>query len=145
MLNNTFIAIDRTCINNILLNNLNEEACLGSHPSKDGMYTVKSGYHSIMEWKNRQKEESSNKEVEKEVWKKVWTSNVLPRKQFILWRLFFNLLPLKSNLSKRNIPTDYLGLRCKETIKTLDHCFMERWWLIGKMDSKMSGTCCVTS
>lgn len=67
MLNNTFIFIDIICINNIPLNNLNEEDCLSWKPNKDRKYTVKYGYHNIMEWKDKQEEECSNKDMKYEV------------------------------------------------------------------------------
>ena len=60
-LNNTFLAIDRYFINNIPLNNLNEEDCLGWQPNKDRMYSVKLGFYMIRQWKRDQMEETSNK------------------------------------------------------------------------------------
>ncbi|GAU28869.1 hypothetical protein TSUD_293210 [Trifolium subterraneum] len=66
-----------------------------SWPSiKDGIYTVKSGYQEIQEWKeNPNVPSTSNKPHDNRVWKKPWKIKLSPKYTHLIWRILQDALP----------------------------------------------------
>ncbi|GAU40964.1 hypothetical protein TSUD_187210 [Trifolium subterraneum] len=96
----------------------------------DGNYTVKSGYHAIMEWgqySDVNKASSSNKL--EEIWTMIWKLNVPPKHNHLMWRILNNVIPVKGNIFKKGIQCDPLCPRCSNTMETSSHVFLECEWV----------------
>jgi hypothetical protein len=69
----------------------------------EGVYTVKSGYQDIQDWKG----ESSNPSISHNnnpnpIWQKLWNLKIPPKYSTLIWRLLQNALLVNKNLSKRS-------------------------------------------
>ncbi|KAM1207288.1 hypothetical protein ACFX13_008002 [Malus domestica] len=73
--------------------------------TKDGAYTVKSGYFWAIKFKNQSTivHQHSSHEVDKKIWKFVWSVNLLPKICNFLWRAISSFLPTKLILSRRHL------------------------------------------
>ncbi|XP_045831279.1 uncharacterized protein LOC123922626 [Trifolium pratense] len=69
--------------------------------TQDGQYSVKSGYHAIMEWGNIPNASPSNNS--QHIWNVLWKLKVPPKHSHLLWRVLHNALPVKNNLFKRGV------------------------------------------
>ncbi|KAK1361719.1 hypothetical protein POM88_046193 [Heracleum sosnowskyi] len=72
------------------------------HYSKNGEYSVKSGYKAAMICKDDA--ESSNMTYTKSWWNYVWKMIVPPKVKHFIWRVSHSWLPVNFELSRRNIP-----------------------------------------
>jgi hypothetical protein len=97
--------------------------------TKDGAYTVKSGYQAIHDWKddNNPNHTSSNN-TPNPVWQKLWKLKIPPKYTTLIWRILQNALPVANNLRKRGINCYPLCPRCQETTENQDHVFSKCVW-----------------
>ncbi|CAJ2673653.1 unnamed protein product [Trifolium pratense] len=94
--------------------------------TQDSIYSVKSGYHSIMEWSHTLNATTSNNS--QDLWKAIWKLNVPPKHTHLLWRVLKNALPVKNNLFKRGVRCDPLCPRCTNCLETTNHVFLDCEW-----------------
>jgi hypothetical protein len=59
--------------------------------SKDGNYSVKSGYFAIKKWKQDKCPEPSSTEQSEPIRKKLWAIKTVPIHQILLWRILKGL------------------------------------------------------
>jgi hypothetical protein len=79
----------------------------------DGHYTVKAGYHAIIDWATAPEYRGgSSSHSPNEVWDKLWQLNVPPKYAHLVWRALKEAIPVKTNLFKRGILCDPLCPRC---------------------------------
>ncbi|KAJ1377597.1 Reverse transcriptase zinc-binding domain [Sesbania bispinosa] len=70
---------------------------------KDGVFTVRSGYHfALQELKSKDTDNNSSHSPPDFNWKKLWSFYCQPRILHFIWRLMHNSLPVRANLLRRN-------------------------------------------
>jgi hypothetical protein len=92
--------------------------------TKEGTYTVKSGYNLLKQWHTTERPGSTTYNNTNPTWKKLWSLHTIPRHKALLWRIIQYALPVKSALSKRGIPCNIICPRCLKKEETIDHVFM---------------------
>jgi hypothetical protein len=107
-----------------------EDDIISWQGTKDGVYTVRSGYHAIIEWENAKQNQaqSSNYQVENSIWSKFWQIEAPPKQIHLLWRILHNALPVKTNLLDKGILCDSVCPRCNKGPETSDHTFLNCEW-----------------
>jgi hypothetical protein len=126
VINQNFYPMEATQIFAIPLTNTNSEDIISWYGTKDGNYSVKSGYHAIMEWNDYDTTAATSSHNDMETrWKKIWSLAVPPKQTHLIWRILDNALPVKENLL-------YRGIRCAPfcsyygtKLETINHIFME--------------------
>ncbi|MCI09152.1 retrotransposon unclassified-like protein, partial [Trifolium medium] len=93
--------------------------------TKDGLYSVKSGYNLLRHWQNSSNPSSTSSNNYNHIWKKLWNLQTIPRHRVLLWRIINKALPVRSELSKRGVPCIILCPRCLQKEETINHVFME--------------------
>jgi hypothetical protein len=98
--------------------------------TKDGSYTVKSGYQAIQDWKeDRGGASTSNNNKTNPTWKKLWQLKIPPKHTTLMWRILHQALPVQDNLRKRGINCYPLCVRCNTKIEDQNHVFSECDWV----------------
>ncbi|GAU49376.1 hypothetical protein TSUD_177250 [Trifolium subterraneum] len=92
--------------------------------SKDGTYTVKTGYNVLKHWQDSTANGSTTNS-HSHIWKKLWTLPTIPRNKTLLWRIYQQALPVRSALNKRGIQCTIVCPRCLHKEETINHVFME--------------------
>jgi ribonuclease HI len=108
----------------------NREDILCWQGTKDGYYTVKSGYHAQVEWNYQQthQAQTSNPLREEQTWKKLWKIDVPPKQIHLLWRIIHEALHVKTNLLHKGILCDTLCPICTKPMETITHPFLQCDW-----------------
>ncbi|KAK2451419.1 hypothetical protein QL285_010475 [Trifolium repens] len=98
--------------------------------TKDGEFTVRSGYNAIMEWRNdnNNQAQQSNISGANYNWKKHWSHSNPPKQLHLMWRILHKALPVKTSLLAKGIPYDTLCPICNQDRETIDYLFMECEW-----------------
>ncbi|PNX71213.1 ribonuclease H [Trifolium pratense] len=97
--------------------------------TKDGLYTVKSGYHAAMEWNHlRHNQVSSNAIATDLTWQNLWKLKIPPKHATLIWRILNHSLPVRSSLSSKGIQCNPTCPRCNTSLETIDHVFMQCEW-----------------
>ncbi|KAG2240190.1 hypothetical protein Bca52824_090951 [Brassica carinata] len=91
--------------------------------TKDGNYTVKSGYHMMTSNAPSDTDRCPPLAQYPDLAKNIWTVDAPPKLKHFLWRLLSNALGIKSTLRSRNINIDPLCSRCCSADETKDHLF----------------------
>jgi hypothetical protein len=107
--------------------------------SKDGSYTVKTGYNLLKHWADVARPCSTNPNTQSNHWKKLWSLNTIPRHKALLWRVIQKAIPVKTALNKRGLPCNTLCPRCLEKEETIEHAFIHcthssKIWFGSKLD-----------
>ncbi|XP_037480834.1 uncharacterized protein LOC119358354 [Triticum dicoccoides] len=114
---------DRDIAERILKIPLSSEGCsdFASWPyTKNGIYTVRSGYNLVRTnqfWINRSSVgsgSSSNQDVMQKLWKNLWRIQCPDKMKIVLWRIAHNCLPTGDQLHKRSIATRSAGSNRRE-------------------------------
>ncbi|XP_045797986.1 uncharacterized protein LOC123892217 [Trifolium pratense] len=92
--------------------------------TKEGIYSVKSGYNLLRSWKNAETPGSTHSDPNYKVWKRLWTLPTIPRHKVLLWRIIQQALPVRSELSKLGIQCLIQCPRCLQRAETINHTFM---------------------
>ncbi|KAL4271646.1 hypothetical protein GQ457_13G013030 [Hibiscus cannabinus] len=93
------------------------------HYSNSGEYTVKLGYHWLMENKRQIHEAGSSRQNEKngEYWSHIWKLKTSPKIQNFIWKACHNVVPSNENLARRHHSRTSSCLRCGDPNKSLEH------------------------
>ncbi|KAK9988503.1 hypothetical protein SO802_028742 [Lithocarpus litseifolius] len=86
-----------------------------------GIYSVKSGYKSLMDSATLDTIRPSISATQKSFWKSIWNLNVPGKIKHFLWRACTNSLPSKENLKKRAIPIDPTCHLCSRENESILH------------------------
>ncbi|GAU20573.1 hypothetical protein TSUD_33200 [Trifolium subterraneum] len=99
--------------------------------TRDGNYTVRSGYHAQIEWESSssQQAQTRNNSIDSLNWQKLWKMEVPPKQIHILWRIIHKAIPVKTNLIKKGILCDSLCPNCNKQPETIDHIFFYCDWV----------------
>ncbi|KAF3973465.1 hypothetical protein CMV_003110 [Castanea mollissima] len=109
----------------------------------DGVYSVRSGYHLLLDMELNEQPRPSDLSSTKLLWKDMWSLKVPNRVKTLIWRAGWDSLPLKSNLKKRKIPIDAMcsncGLEPETSLHAIWSCpsLMQVWnvhfsWLVSE-------------
>ena len=103
--------------------------------TRDGVYTVKSGYWVLMEQEDTESQDTPNRGDLSNVWKAIWSMWVPNRVQTLVWRAGTNSLPTKVNLVQRKVLNEDVCSECKaqpeDTMQALWTCtILEDMWKV---------------
>lgn len=97
--------------------------------TKEGSYSVKTGYHmAFNDTKGWAQPSSSATNSKSSLWKSIWGANVQPKIKNFVWRLVSNSLPTKQNLFKRKCGNDNICPVCYEAVESDFHLFSQCHW-----------------
>ncbi|GAU44440.1 hypothetical protein TSUD_129340 [Trifolium subterraneum] len=124
-----FIPIEAQQILQIPITDRSQQDNLTWDGTLDGNYSVKYGYHAIMEWGNTNDVNNAHTSSScEEIWKFLWKLNVPPKHVHLMWRTLNNAIPVKGNIFKRGVRCDPLCPRCLCNVETTHHAFLECDW-----------------
>lgn len=55
--------------------------------TKDGKYSVKSGYYEIKNWERQTSTCPSSSDHHNKLWDKIWLTNNTPRQKTLVWKI----------------------------------------------------------
>lgn len=95
--------------------------------TKDGEYSVRSGYHvaRMISKQNNSLGESSRTAQGNSVWKSLWKTNIPNKIKAFGWRASQNALPTKENLSRRGIIDNDRCELCEQASESVIHVLWE--------------------
>lgn len=93
--------------------------------SKNGLFTVKSGYHLVKEVQQGSRASSSYSAaiIPNFNWKRLWSLPIPEHIKAFVWRAIRGILPTAENLVKKKVLVDSVCKICGEASESLDHCF----------------------
>uniref|UniRef100_A0A803NGM9 CCHC-type domain-containing protein n=1 Tax=Cannabis sativa TaxID=3483 RepID=A0A803NGM9_CANSA len=109
------------------------------HYSKNGEYTVKSGYKMATSLASEQYQ--SDDQMCVDWWKALWRLKIPPKIKHFVWKLVYNWIPTNANLAKRGVDVDNICVRCSgHVVETAAHALWEckrskeiwalgTWWI----------------
>ncbi|KAL5742583.1 hypothetical protein ACOSP7_011960 [Xanthoceras sorbifolium] len=118
LVRSSFAPIDADCILSLPTSVRSCPDKLMWHHSKDGMYSVKSGYWLAASLA-RDEASSSSPSAGSSWWKFLWGLNIPAKVRMFVWRACRNLLPTRSLLAARRVPVG-AGLRLPAAGSFLD-------------------------
>lgn len=99
--------------------------------TRDGVYTIKSGYTAAVEW--RTERENRTQPSHAINWNKgIWNLKTAPKIQLLVWKALRGALPVGEQLLARQVTTDPACKRCGK-LESIDHLlfqseFAEQVW-----------------
>ncbi|KAK2435146.1 putative mitochondrial protein [Trifolium repens] len=125
-----FLPFEATQILNIPIINTNYPDEFYWPNTKDGVYTVKSGYHTLQDWKGKSSDPSTSNPIDSNpIWENIWQQQIPPKMNQPMWRINQNALPVRSNLIARGIHCNPLCPRCNAKIEDSNHVFRDCEWV----------------
>jgi ribonuclease HI len=126
----TFFPYEANQIRNIPLTYTMDEDVPRWLGTKDGEFTVRSGYYAIMEWnrENINQGQQSSTNGNTHIWKKLWSLPNPPKQIHLMWRILHQAIPVKTNLHAKGISCDTLCPICQQDRETIDHLLMNCEW-----------------
>ena len=121
LLDKLFIPYDAEAIKNIPLCNRAPPDQFYWPGTANGLYTVKSGYQTLLHNENNLLPGSSTKDALQPKWNTVWSLRIPKKCQHFAWRASREALPTKVNLCKRRIPIDINCENCHNTPEDVLH------------------------
>jgi hypothetical protein len=143
LIDNIFLPFERDLIKQLPITHEPLEDQLMLPHTKNGVYSVKSGYNTLKHWHDNNMGSTSNPNPNNPIWKKIWSLPTIPRHKALLWRIANNSIPVRSALSHRGIQCSILCPRCLQGEETISHLFMEcdratRVWFGSNLGIKFS-------
>ncbi|KAK6163315.1 hypothetical protein DH2020_000179 [Rehmannia glutinosa] len=142
LIRRTFDAEDANLILGIPLPRCDREDQLIWHFTRNGKYSVKTGYHLAKRYYYLKTEElrggGSSGLNDKLSWLFIWSSNIPEKIKITVWRLATNSLPLRQNLARKKIITDTTCPLCdgdEETAihRVIDCDFARQCWALSNL------------
>lgn len=103
--------------NSYILPGLSKSIFLGGN--KEGIYTVKSGYHQVKFWEHISVSNSSNFSGSMKHWKKLWRLRILPKQMYLLRRILNRAVPVRAKLRSRGVQCRFCVLDVKGVLNPL--------------------------
>ncbi|KAK2367272.1 putative mitochondrial protein [Trifolium repens] len=130
LISQNFIPIEADNILKLPLTNTSEDDLICWQGTKDGHYTVRSGYNAQMEWAitTSAQAQPSNLLQGAHIWNKLWKIEAPPKQLHLLWRILHNAIPTKINLLNRGIMCDSMCPMCYREPETTNHIFQQCEW-----------------
>jgi hypothetical protein len=129
VINNLFYPFEANQILQLpLVDNLSKDE-LAWYGTKEGIYTVKSGYNAIIEWNfARDNQSGSNTNNAESMWKNLWNIKSPPKFLHFIWRIINQAIPVRDNLTTKGIRCCPICPRCNKALETIDHVFLRCDW-----------------
>jgi hypothetical protein len=124
-----FIPIEAKQITQLPLYDRSQKDVFRWDGTLDGHYTVKAGYHAIIDWATTSEScgigpsHSPN-----DIWDKLWQLNVPPKHVNLVWRALKDVIPVKTNLFRKGILCDPLCPCSHNHMESTNHVFLEYEW-----------------
>ena len=93
--------------------------------TRDGVYSVRSGYHTLLEESYRDNPGPSDISFEVQVWHTIWSLQVPAKVRHFLWRAYHESLPTRINLQHRHVLTDPRCESCNDMNETVIHALWQ--------------------
>ena len=142
--------VETICSIPISVRNAEDTVIWHFHPR--GEFTVNSAYKAEMNWREQvEKSEGSNSEGNQQwMWKQFWKVKIPEKIKIFGWRVIRDILPTRSNLSKRKIPILNSCPGCDEVPESIFHSLWEceiaqEVWKVAGLNEKIKPTnshCC---
>ncbi|KAL9668889.1 hypothetical protein QQ045_006430 [Rhodiola kirilowii] len=81
-----------------------------------------------IEAKSKQNGEVSNTELLCKAWRNYWRIRLPERVKILCWRIFYNALPIATNLMRRECSTNQDCCFCSYKEESVSRIFLECWW-----------------
>ncbi|KAL5843786.1 hypothetical protein ACOSQ4_009744 [Xanthoceras sorbifolium] len=120
LVRSSFAPIDADCILSLPTSVRSCPDKLMWHHSKDGMYSVKSGYWLAASLA-RDEASSSSPSAGSSWWKFLWGLNIPAKVRMFVWRACRNLLPTRSLLAARRVPVGAGCPLCDAAVESVLH------------------------
>ncbi|KAK7243100.1 hypothetical protein RIF29_37885 [Crotalaria pallida] len=91
--------------------------------TKNGEYSVKSGYWQIIQGESFGETSNSSRE-NSAIWKKIWKVQTIPRCKELAWRACKNILPIRTQLRSRGLEIDGRCPMCGEDEETAQRALL---------------------
>uniref|UniRef100_A0A2N9I4W7 Reverse transcriptase domain-containing protein n=1 Tax=Fagus sylvatica TaxID=28930 RepID=A0A2N9I4W7_FAGSY len=126
LIDEIFEASEAAIIKSIPLSNRISSDVLIWSETRNGMYSVKSAYHLLMEAKQRNEaSESSNTSRERDLWKGIWEASVPQKIKLFIWKACKGILPTKLNLFRKKVSNSFTCEFCDEEPESVEHVLVE--------------------
>ncbi|XP_062023261.1 uncharacterized protein LOC133739497 [Rosa rugosa] len=98
--------------------------------TKNGTYSIKSGYHRLVDSSKLKKasKPSSSHRVDRSIWRLIWNPRNIPKISNFLWRAVSDALPTAQNVYKHRITNTPLCPICGEFPETPEHSLLLCPW-----------------
>ena len=97
--------------------------------TKDGEYSVKTGYHMAFSSSQAPTNFPSISTVlSSSFWNQFWNIKTVQKIKLFLWRICHNAVPVKENLLKRRIASSSVCSICNSDIETVEHALLLCPW-----------------
>lgn len=93
--------------------------------SKDGSYTVRTGYQLLYEFENSNEATSSNPASSKAFWNRIWKLNIPNKMRFFCRRAYFEALPTLHNLFRHKVVDSSVCISCGQHVETTIHALWD--------------------
>uniref|UniRef100_A0A2N9G6K5 Reverse transcriptase domain-containing protein n=1 Tax=Fagus sylvatica TaxID=28930 RepID=A0A2N9G6K5_FAGSY len=93
--------------------------------TKNGIYSVRSGYHVLLSEGSRDCPGSSEISFETQVWNAIWSLKIPAKVRHFLWRACHEALPTRTNLHFRHVIPDPRCANCNEVNETVLHALWQ--------------------
>ncbi|KAK6125261.1 hypothetical protein DH2020_041005 [Rehmannia glutinosa] len=129
LLNLLFNPVDVRAIRSIPLCTNRRKDKLVWHHSKDGKYTVKSGYKVAKVLKDDETRSPASSGNNSNLWCWLWALSIPNKVKIFLWRCFHGILPTKEALMRKGVQIDGLCTRCGLGLETNEHVVRDCKWM----------------
>uniref|UniRef100_A0A2N9G7B6 Reverse transcriptase domain-containing protein n=1 Tax=Fagus sylvatica TaxID=28930 RepID=A0A2N9G7B6_FAGSY len=116
-----FLPHEATIILGIPLSFRNPADSLIWGATKQGIYTVRSGYHLLLHERNQAEPGTSDTTRMSQLWKTIWSVQIPSKIRHFLWRACHSSLPTRSNLHHRHVLDDPRCNSCTDQIESTIH------------------------
>ncbi|KAK2395425.1 hypothetical protein QL285_057163 [Trifolium repens] len=143
LIDQTFMSFEGELIKQIpLIREVQEDKVMWMH-SRDGNYSVKTGYQALSRWRERRKEGPSDTTYQNKIWSRIWKIHTIPRHQTLLWRILNDTVPVRCELFKKGVHCSIICPRCNLREETITHTFGEcsritKVWFGSKLNINLS-------
>ncbi|GLT59332.1 hypothetical protein SLA2020_321580 [Shorea laevis] len=90
--------------------------------TRNGNYTVRSGYHQAICMRNHSVDPSSSTTSFRG--RQIWVLNIPEKVRLLVWSAYRDILPTMMNLQRKRVAVDLECPMCHMDIETVNHCFM---------------------
>jgi hypothetical protein len=125
IIKSSFIPYEAEAILDIPLSSMHPNDTTVWSGTKNGAYSVRSGYHVLLSDGSRDSLGSSEISFETQVWNAIWSLKIPAKVRHFLWRACHEALPTRTNLHLRHVIQDPRCDNCKDTNEMVLHALWQ--------------------
>ncbi|KAK6144475.1 hypothetical protein DH2020_021295 [Rehmannia glutinosa] len=108
------------------------------HFTKDGRYSVKSGYKVAKTLKENELRSPASSGNKTGLWKWLWALSIPNKVKIFLWRCLYGILPTKGALIRKGVSIEGVCTRCGMMVESNEHAvrdcmWMEHYWVVSPL------------